>query len=133
MSQLENTSQVVSRLKILGGRLPQRMRMAVRTEAELIMSYAKTGGFIPQDTRALFNSARVDMQGSNRAQAQARMSFSGPHAVAAHETPSKHDPPSWRKAGRVNFRVGGPKYLERPMRARIPGMSKRIGANLKLG
>lgn len=44
-----------------------------------------------------------------------------PHAVAVHENPSKHDPPTW-KGKNINFRVGGPKFLERAMREGVSGV-----------
>jgi hypothetical protein len=43
-----------------------------------------------------------------------RLSYNTPYAVTVHEHVSPADPPTWR--GKViNFRVGGPKYLERPV------------------
>lgn len=47
------------------------------------------------------------------------------YAVPAHETPSAHDPPSW-KGKTVSFKHGGSKYLERPLLDALYGMSERI-------
>lgn len=46
-----------------------------------------------------------------------RLSYGGEaheYAIAIHEHVSEHTPPSWRGKA-VSFRVGGPKYLERPV------------------
>lgn len=37
-----------------------------------------------------------------------------PHALAVHEYPSQHNPPSWEGVD-VKFKKGGPKFLERAM------------------
>lgn len=128
--KLENVATVTHRLKGIGRKIPKQARQAVRTEAELIMSDAKLN-YVPRRSGALRSSGRVTQIGSNQFQATAEMSFSGPHSIAVHENPSKHDPPSWRGKGGVNFRIGGPKYLERPLRAAIPGMTTRLGKFIK--
>lgn len=56
-----------------------------------------------------------------------------PYAVAVHEHPGPHDPPSWRH-GQVNFSPAGhgPKYLERPFKRIAPTIGERVDAKLKL-
>lgn len=56
---------------------------------------------------------------------------STPYAIAVHEHPSIFDPPSW-KGNVVNFNVGGPKYLERPLLDAAPTILRDIAANIDL-
>lgn len=52
------------------------------------------------------------------------------YALAVHETPSKHDPPTWQ-GKRVQFNTGGPKFLERPYRQRVGTLFARMAAHLR--
>lgn len=55
---------------------------------------------------------------------------STPQAVAIHEHPSPHDPPSWHGVD-VKFSPGaGPKYLERPLLDAVPSMAERVGSKV---
>jgi hypothetical protein len=66
-----------------------------------------------------------------------------PYALAVHEHPSAHDPPSWQGAtgsgrsgafsGSVQFRQGGPKFLEKAAMAAMPGMPVRMAKAMKVG
>jgi hypothetical protein len=49
-----------------------------------------------------------------------------PHALAVHEHPSKHSPPSWQNTT-VHFRKGGPKFLERALKDEAGNALDRIG------
>lgn len=53
---------------------------------------------------------------------------STPQALAIHEHPSPHDPPSWEGVN-VKFQPSGrgPKYLELPLNESIGGMAERMG------
>ena len=53
--------------------------------------------------------------------------YTADHAVAVHENPSKHDPRSWRNTT-VDWSSspGGPKFLETPLKAAVPGMAQRM-------
>lgn len=48
-----------------------------------------------------------------------------PYAVAVHEHPSLHDPPSWRGKS-VHFTTGGPKFLERPFKEAVEGLRTNL-------
>lgn len=52
------------------------------------------------------------------------------YAHVVHETPSKHDPPTWQ-GKRVQFNTGSSKYLERPFRQRIGTVFTRLAAHLR--
>jgi Cu/Zn superoxide dismutase len=54
---------------------------------------------------------------------------STPHALAVHENPSRHDPPSWQ--GKVvNFRKGGSHFLARAFRDHENDMKTRLGKKI---
>jgi uncharacterized protein YodC (DUF2158 family) len=55
-----------------------------------------------------------------------------PHALAVHEYPSQHNPPSWEGTD-VHFKKGGPKFLERAMKDISSGMVQRIGNRVLKG
>lgn len=48
-----------------------------------------------------------------------------PYAVAVHENPSLHDPPSW-VGKRVHFTVGGPKFLQRAFEESLIGLQSNL-------
>lgn len=52
-----------------------------------------------------------------------------PYAVAVHETPSKHDPPSWKNKS-VNFKQGGAKYLELPFKKSLATLTSKLKSKL---
>jgi hypothetical protein len=59
---------------------------------------------------------------------------SAAYALALHETPSPHDPPSWVGVT-VTFHTPGtgPKYLETPLRQAVSGMADRVAKRVHLG
>lgn len=61
---------------------------------------------------------------------------STPHALAVHEHPSPHDPPTWQGVD-VHFNPSGrgPKFLQQPLLESVQGMAERVGSKVgtKLG
>ena len=104
--------------------------MAVKDESRDILKTAQEN--VPVDSSGLKNSGKVVFIGSNQVLAQGTISFSGPHALAIEMYPSQHSPPSWKIAGHVNFRVGGPRYLTKAVNGAISGMSERIASKVRL-
>lgn len=54
-----------------------------------------------------------------------------PQALAIHEHPSEHSPPSWEGVN-VKFQPSGrgPKYVEIPLNESIGGMAERVGGKI---
>lgn len=54
-----------------------------------------------------------------------------PQALAIHEHPSPHDPPSWEGVN-VQFKPSGrgPKFIEIPLNESIGGMAERVGGKV---
>lgn len=55
-----------------------------------------------------------------------------PQALAIHEHPSPHSPPSWEGVN-VEFHPSGrgPKYIEEPLNEAIGGMAERMASKMK--
>lgn len=119
-----------------GARLEIGAHRALKSEGNSIISAAKK--MAPRDDGELRRSAKVDPPHRDGNQIVVRLSFGdeGPaseYALALHEWPSRHDPPSW--IGKtINFHTPGtgPQYLATPLRAAMSGMLDRIAARLKL-
>lgn len=52
------------------------------------------------------------------------------HAIPVHETPSKHDPPSWR-GKTVKFTTGQPQFLAVPFKQAVSSLWGRLAAHLR--
>lgn len=121
-----------ARFEAVGRGLVEELAPALTEEAEAIMTDSKTQ-YVPVDQGVLRDSGVVLPPTWTDRVLSVVMGFGGAaaaYALAVHEHLSEHSPPSWRLAEAsghpVHFTVGGPKYLERPFLARIPGMGERL-------
>lgn len=124
-------SQLLKRnIEKIGVDIKLRINPAIRYEAENVMARSKRE-FVPIDDGTLRDSGYVstvkDVNGEHRVE----FGFSARHAVAVHETPSQHDPPTWR-GKRIQFRVGGRKYLEKPLMEAAGKMGEKLAKKLKV-
>ena len=132
--KLLGTKEMAARLRKLADKYPDRMRAALQFRAELIMTTSKRD-FVPVNLNSLRSSGHVlpPERGKGR-EISVTLVYGGPsepYALAVHETPSGHDPPSWKGVA-VTFAVGGPKYLERPLLNAIPTLGRDLARDLKL-
>jgi len=118
---------MVRRMRAVGVDLSRKQRDATKDEAEHVLARSKNE-FVPVRSGRLRDSGRVDMTGSNQFQSQARIIFSGPYAIPIHELPD-FNPPTWDGVN-VSFTVGGPKFIEKPLREESSRMAARIGRKL---
>lgn len=105
---------------------------ALFVEGERIMTVSKRD-FVPIDFGTLYSSAQVRKPHFRGTRAEVLLGYGGAasaYALAIHEHPSKHSPPSWEDG--VSFNVGGPKYLERPVNDAAKGLAERLGRHLEL-
>lgn len=99
--------------------------------------------YVPVDDGPLRDSGFVDLPKRQGTMIEVAMYYGGasaPYALAIHEHPGPHDPPSWRGAtgggrsgafsGTVRFQRGGPKYLEKPMMAVVPRMARDLARRI---
>lgn len=111
----------------------EAIRSSLRIEAEMVMTDSKEN-YVPVDLGTLRSSGFVEPVEYDGGKFSVKLVYGGaaaPYALAVHEHPSEHSPPSW--SGNVHFSPPGrgPKYLERPMLVAISGMERRIGDRLK--
>ena len=128
---MEGLDQLTRRLTKSGKLSPQAMAGPLKLEAELIMTKAKN--LTPVDLGTLRASGHVKNPVITRNTARVLLGFGGAasaYALAVHEHPSKHSPSSWQ--GGVSFNVGGPKYLERPVKEARKGFGRRVARHLDL-
>ena len=121
---------MVRRLKVAGRDISSDARVSHRKRADEILADSILN-YVPFRDGVLANSGSVSSLGSNQFQSLHTISFDAVHAVPVHETPSRHDPPSWRAAGVVNFTTGGPKYLEKPFRLAAATMAGDIAFEIR--
>lgn len=115
-------------------RFPDRIKAALRIEAELVMTDSKQN-YVPVDLGTLRGSGYVNDPERSGKDVEVSMGYGGAaeaYALSVHETPSQHDPPSWRGTT-VRFSPAGrgPKYLEKPLKAAIPNMAERLAKRLE--
>jgi hypothetical protein len=114
---------------------PQLAAAALRREAEAIMADSKEN-FVPIDQGVLRASGYVRAApGSKAGNIAVMLGYGGAaraYALAVHENPSKHDPPSW-KGKTILFKPSGrgPKYLERPLKNAAATLAERLAARLQ--
>jgi hypothetical protein len=79
-------------------------------------------GLLPRDERGRFARNGITVRYG--------VGLAESYAIPVHESPSKHDPPSWR-GKQVQFNSGGPKFLERPFRESAGTIFTRLAAHLR--
>lgn len=126
--------EMMRKVQRLAKRMPDKAAQALHVEAERVMTTSKRD-HVPVDDGTLRASGFVNPPERSGKDISISMGYGGAaeaYAVSVHETPSKHDPPSWRGVD-VQFHPAGrgPKYLERPMMDAIPGMAVRIATRME--
>lgn len=132
--KLTGASKVNAALKRAAKMMPKEVAAALRREAEIIMTDSKDN-FVPVDQGVLRASGYVRTPSARAGNIQVAMGYGGAakaYALAVHEHPSKHSPPSW-KGKTVNFKPSGrgPKYLERPLKNAAGDLANRLAARLE--
>lgn len=140
---VKTSSEIMAKIRKLSKLMRSQIETALVEEAEAIAQRSKDE-FVPVDSGKLRDSIQVISsleqgrsekgQFTESADISVTISAGGPdvpHAVAVHETPSDHDPPTW-EGKEIKFTRGGPKYLERPLLEAENGLIERIAAKVKL-
>lgn len=142
---LTGISALEARLKEIERSLRDDISAALEQEAEEKIAQRARDEFVPVADGELRDSIRVEKarveqgrtesgQYTQGADLVVVITAGGPdidYAVAVHETPSGFDPPTWEGKD-VQFTVGGPKYVERPLMEAENGMAGRIAEKVKL-
>lgn len=133
------------RLRSIAKDIRQRANEAIEEEATIIAQRSRDE-FVPVRSGKLRDSIQTvkggiaqgrDIRGRFTSEAEIEISIIAggddiQYAAAIHEFPSIHNPPSWEGKGNLNFIVGGPKFLERPLLEAESGMVQRLASKLKL-
>lgn len=141
--KIKGVQKLKTSLREIANRVPQKAAAAIYQEANAVMTTAKKTT-IPVNLGSLRNSGRVSrpkIQGSNIIVEITFGDTSAPYALAVHEHPSEHSPPSWqgKPIGEIlsvrertpwSLEGRGPKYLERPLNEAIKGMAERIAEKI---
>lgn len=130
---LDGVSDAVKKVNAIAKDLRRDTAKAVRYEVEKIGTAADR--IVPVDLGTLRASKTItgpDMSGDRIEVTIGYGGAASAYAVAIHETPSEHDPPSW-EGTTVDFKVKGTgrKYLERSLNEAMKGMSDRIAERIK--
>lgn len=123
---------MVRRLGDIGRGFDQAVEKALREEAEEIMRRSKTE-FVPVNLGTLKSSGFVNDVTRSGKDVSVTLGYGGDaeaYALAVHEHPSEHSPRSWGDRT-VNFKRGGPKYLEKPLNEAVGGMDERIAKKVE--
>lgn len=130
---IDGVDKLQARLRKLAIKTPAGVGAALFQEAQGIMAESKES-FVPVDLGTLRVSGKVQKPNIMPVGATVTMGYGGsaaPYALAIHEHPSDASPPTWGSDD-VNFKRGGPKYLEKPLRNAIPGMLARLRVKIEV-
>jgi hypothetical protein len=133
--EFKGSKAMQRKLKRIADKTPDRMKAALRIEAELIMAKSKQE-HVPVDLGTLRSSGFVNDAERKGKNVSVTMGYGGAasaYALSIHEFPSKHNPPSWEGVD-VKFHPEGrgSKFLEKPFFEALEGMDDRIAARLDL-
>ncbi len=130
--RFDNIDKVQQQLRKMPDRALLALKAALVQEAETIRT--KSLDLVPTDLHTLKSSIFVDkppkVKGSVVSIEIGAGGEAEDYAEAVHETPSIHDPPSW-KGKTVKFTSGGPKFLSKPTDEAEKGFGKRIGKHVE--
>jgi hypothetical protein len=125
--ELQGVAKIEARIKEIDRNIRSKMDKKALGVAEKTRAKAKE--YCPMDEGTLEDSIEVvkanveqSRDSGGRFTSGASVSYAviagnenTPHALAVHENPSQHDPPTWEGVD-VKFKKGGPKFLERAAR-----------------
>lgn len=137
--ELKGTRAMQRKIERIARDFPNKVEQSLRVEAELVMTDSKKN-FVPVDLGTLRSSGHVGSVERAGRDLSVTLDYGGasaPYALAVHEHPSTHSPPSWEGKAVTdisNWSLDGrgPKYLERPLNNALKGMARRIAASLRL-
>ena len=129
--RIEGLDKLQTKLKKSSNMATRSMAQALFKEAELIMTEAKDNTPVAPDGGTLRSSGHVQIPKFSGTTLEIVLGFGGAasaYALAVHEHPSQHSPPSW--SGGVTWNVGGPQFLKNAMDKAEAGMGGRIAKHL---
>jgi hypothetical protein len=137
--ELKGVKEMQAKLRRLAAKTPDQMGAALRLEGERIMTRSKRE-FVPVAAQGGTLRASGHVTGPVRKgkDVEVTMAYGGAaaaYALAIHEHPSEHSPPTWegKAIDGIDWHLPGtgPKYLQKPMDEAVPELPERIAAHLK--
>lgn len=132
----EGLDKLQKRLKESGDDAVRDLARGLKVEGELIMTASKRVTPVAPDGGTLRASGHVREPHIRGTRAEVVLGFGGgasEYALAVHEHPSRHSPPSWKgKVINWNAAGTGPKYLEKPVNDAAKGFGRRVAKHLDL-
>lgn len=134
-------STMIATLKKIADKFPDYVGAALYQEAQFLMTEAKRRTPVASDGGALRASGRVAPPLREGRNISVTLSFGGAsidYALAVHETPSSHDPASWKAmyahGGQIHWTTPGtgPKFLESVINEARPHILERVAARVNL-
>lgn len=129
---MSGAADMEARLRDAISQLRERGKSAALSEGQRIMQRSNDE-FAPKRTGALIEDSGVELVDTDDNSIEVVLWYGRDKAkdytLSTHETPSKHDPPSWKGVA-VEFRHGQAKYLERPLRDAVKGMAERLAKDI---
>lgn len=124
--------EMAARLSLLASRFSERIPGALYRQGQRIMARSQKE-FVPVDLGVLKGSGIVSQPRQEGRQWVVELGFGGAasaYALAIHEHPSEHSPPSW--GGQVTFSPPGHgvKYLERPLMEASATFAQDLAADM---
>lgn len=129
---LTGTRAMAGRLKIVQAKLVGESRAAIRKQGKEVLAVSQKR--VPLDRGDLKATGKIRDATFKGLNLGVELTYDGPQALAIHEFHSKHDPPSWRNVGSLNFTTlgTGVDYLGGPLREARSGMAREIAGDIKL-
>ena len=138
---MNGATEMIAKLKSIQTKFPDRVAAALYQIAQQIMTEAKRRCPVASDGGVLRASGLVSDPVRSGRQISVTMSFGGAadaYAIAVHETPGPHDPPSWKimyERGKMiqwTSSGTGPKFLESVINEYMPVLPTMMAALLNL-
>ena len=139
---MKGLNNMLSLIKRIGQRFPDRVAAALYAEAQLMMTESKRRCPVAPDGGTLRASGKVhDPERGIGRHISVTMSYGGAaqdYAIAVHEHPSEHSPYSWRIHAERGLPIDwnadgtGPKFLEGPINEVMPTLARRIAERVHL-
>jgi len=138
---VKGLNDMLAILKAISKKFPDRVAQAIYLEGQIAMTEAKRRCPVAPDGGTLRASGMVHQPVRTLRHIAVTLSFGGAaqdYAIAVHEHPSEHSPPSWviaeaRGSGiHWNADGTGPKFLEGPINELQPILASKLAARLQL-
>lgn len=136
---MKGADDMIRTLKNFAAKFPDKVGAALYKEGQAIMTESKRRCPVAADGGTLRASGQVAKPVRSGNGISVTLSYGGAadaYAIAVHETPSEHDPPSWQAmyddGGSIQWTSAGtgPKFLENPINEALSGIGERLGREI---